>query len=210
MTEDPRQKVALLIDWANARGADFRQVVQLARGLGSLEFAAAYGAWGRPESREDEKLFLALGVDMVHCPRWPIGRYPAGTTRYKCSDDPVLQRDLMRLLWTRPRVKHFVLVGADADMLDSAGLAQQQNKEVVVLHHPEDGSLGHVMRLGNFRFQKLPLSGTADRHCRREEASDHSSIPFEELPSLLIDAAQREHNGGGGDEPGVTNFQSRR
>jgi hypothetical protein len=198
MMEGSRQKVALFIDWANARGADFRQVVQLARELGSLEFAAAYGAWGRPETREDEKLFLALGIDMVHCPRWPVGRNPGGTTRFKCSDDPVLHRDLMCLLWTRPMVTHFVLVGADADLLASAGLAQQRGSEVMILHHPQDGSLGHVMRLGNFRFQELPLVGTAARPCGREEASDRSGIPFGELPSLLIDAAQREHNGDGG------------
>jgi aminoglycoside/choline kinase family phosphotransferase len=55
------RQAALLIDWANARAADFRKVVRQAQSLGTLEFAAAYGVWGRLETRDGEKLFLALG-----------------------------------------------------------------------------------------------------------------------------------------------------
>jgi hypothetical protein len=193
-----RKKVALLIDWANARGADFRKVVHQSQVLGNLEFAAAYGAWGRQETREDEKLFLALGVDMVHCPRWPVGKNPDGTTRFKCTDDSVFHRDLMRLLWTRPDVKHFVLAGADTDSLASACLAEQQNKEVVVMYNAEDGSLGHVMRLGNFQFEELPLARESNQTTTPGETpAPENKVAFEQLPSMLVDEARRNHNGNG-------------
>jgi hypothetical protein len=190
--------VALLVDWANAKAADFRKVVHLAQTLGNLEFAAAYGAWGRLETRNDEKLFLALGVDMVHCPRWPVGKNPDGTTKFKCTDDSVLHRDLMRLLWTRPDIQHFILAGADTDSLASACLAGQQNKEVVVMYNAEDGSLGHVMRLGNFRFEELPLDREANQSITVKGTQDlEDRVAFEQLPSLLVNEARRNHNGNG-------------
>ena len=198
MLEMSTQKVALLIDWANSKGADFRRVVQRARELGQLEFAAAYGAWGRPDTWDDEKLFLALGVEMVHCPRWPVSKNPDGSTRFKCTDDALFHRDLLRLPWTQPEIEVFLLAGADTDSLASACLAEKRGKEVAVMYNPYDGSLGHVMRLGNFRFEELPmLEEPSQQNASKELGRPQSEVPFEELPSVVINEVRSDHNGAG-------------
>jgi hypothetical protein len=188
------ERVALLIDWANARGADYRKVVHWARSLGKLEFATAYGAWGRQETRDDEKLFLALGIDMVHCPRWPVGKESNGATRFKCTDDSLFHRDLMRLLWTRPEINVFVLVGADTDSLASACLAGMQDREVVVMFNPDDGSLGHVMRLADFQFEELPMLERSSQASGLRHSLESPPTPFGDLPQLLIEESRENHN----------------
>jgi hypothetical protein len=189
------QKVALLIDWANARGADFRKVIHRARELGDLEFAAAYGAWGRQETRDSEKLFLALGVDMLHCPRWPVGKHPDGALKFKCTDDSLLHRDLLKLFWTQPQVNVFVLAGADTDSLASACLAANTDRKVLIMFNPQDGSLGHVMRLGEFGFEELPMEDKPQQDgCLPRNGHSWPGPSFVELPGVLIESALVEHD----------------
>jgi uncharacterized LabA/DUF88 family protein len=127
--EGKREQVALLIDVANCRNLDLKQMLDVAQQQGELVVVRAYGNYanGRDLSEAAQELFLH-GVQLIHCPAWRNG-----SGGWKSTADETLMNDACRLLFTERRVTTFMIASGDGHFVPTIREIKKRGKKAIVI-----------------------------------------------------------------------------
>ena len=179
------QRVAVLIDVANAEDVDFRGLLARAAELGRLEEVRAYGDFRQRHLDPIAIELYVLGVEMIHCPSWISGAgKDNGTGRRKRTDDCLLAKGVRDLLCTRPGVFTYLLVTSDADIIPTCHAIRERGHDVVLMCPDIERTLGHVLRQCGFQMEPAPM--LPEPRNVAFSTPDSASLSFSEAPEVGV------------------------
>jgi hypothetical protein len=124
-----REQVVLLIDVANCRNLDLKQMLDIAGQRGKLVAARGYGNYanGRNLGEAARELFLQ-GVQLIHCPAWRNG-----SGEWKSTADETLMNEAGRLLFTEDHAGKFIIASGDGHFVPLVREIKKQGKVAIVI-----------------------------------------------------------------------------